>query len=227
MSIAQVSGYINLYGDYMKYYNSKATKGNSSQEKKADDIVEITSQYGDILELSDCNFNSIDELMAYLSQNYNTVSKGMVDISESYLKECLNDESKLRELYGKLEDADNALEDAEKNVKGFQKMEIHIDEEGNTEYEISGGSVVFNQAKRARQLAAASTPAEVRMVLGLLTNDLTDCKSGLAKGMCDESEVQKVMAMLQKAQQRMTEVSADDNKDNNNSSSSFYINMLM
>ena len=45
------------------------------------------------------------------------------------------------------------------------------------------------------------------MVLSLLKQDLADCENGLANDMCDENEVRKVRAMLQKAQERMSEVS--------------------
>lgn len=75
------------------------------------------------------------------------------------------------------------------------------------------GKVGFNGGKRARQLAAASTPEQVQMVIDLLNKDLDDCEAGLKQGMCDENEVAKVKAMLQKARQRMTEVSGQEPKE--------------
>ena len=57
--------------------------------------------------------------------------------------------------------------------------------------------------------------------------DLSDCKSGAAKGMCAEAEVAKVGAMLRKAQLRMGEVSGSESSESNNSNCSFYINMLI
>lgn len=172
-------------------------------------------------------FESVDDLMSYLSEKYEVVNKGIADISNSYLKDCLKDKEKLKNLYDMLESADIALKDAKENIKGFQSIKVTIDKDGNMEYETSGGSVVFNDAKRARQLASAKTAAEVRIVVSLLNKDLSDCKSGAAKGMCDEEEVAKVEAMLRKAQQRMGKVSGNEDFESNNSDGSFYINMLM
>ena len=45
--------------------------------------------------------------------------------------------------------------------------------------------------------------------------------------MCDENEVDKVKAMLQKAMQRMGEVSNVDDKEAQKGGDSFLINMLM
>lgn len=72
------------------------------------------------------------------------------------------------------------------------------------------GRVGFNEAKRARQLAAAQTRAEVRAVLELLREDLDECKAGLEKNMCDEAEVRKVEAMIERAQERMSELGDED-----------------
>ena len=65
------------------------------------------------------------------------------------------------------------------------------------------------------------------MVLSLLKQDLADCENGLANDMCDENEVRKVRAMLQKAQERMSEVSGKGQEQEEESQGSFLINMLM
>lgn len=74
-----------------------------------------------------------------------------------------------------------------------------------------GGSVGFNEGKRARQLAAAKTIENVQTVMSILQTDLKDCQSGLENGMCDENEVNKVKAMIEKAKQRLAEVSGNEN----------------
>lgn len=101
-------------------------------------------------------------------------------------------------------------------------IEQFIDAE--SESESVGSSVAVNVEKRARQIASAKTPSEVRMVLSLLNKDLADCKNGVASGACDEAEVAKVEALLKKAQAKMGEVSADSEAE---SDGSFFINMLM
>lgn len=90
----------------------------------------------------------------------------------------------------------------------------------------SSGSVTFNAAKRARQLAAAKNPAQVRAVLAMLAKDLSDCENGVANGMCDENEVAKVKAMIQKAQQKMSEVMGNDT-DSKEEPDTFSLNLLM
>lgn len=172
-------------------------------------------------------FASTKELMQYLSQTYDTVKMGMVKISGSYLRECLSDENKRQELFDSLESADVMAKDAEENLKGYQGMKITIDKDGKMETETYGGSVTFNEAKRARQLAAAKTPENVRMVLSLLAKDLSDCENGLRNGMCDENEVAKVKTMIAKAQQRMREVSSLKNADEKEGIDTFSINLLL
>lgn len=101
------------------------------------------------------------------------------------------------------------------------------DSNGMPEADKPSGKVAFNQEKRARQLASAKTPAQVQIVLSLLKQDLSDCENGLTNGMCDENEVKKVKAMLQKAMERMSEVSGKEQEQEEESQGSFLINMLM
>lgn len=244
MSISGINNYKNAYS-YTKTYANK-NKNKNKKEKENDNITENKKDTCDnnknnyinnisnndtlseTQTVSDENkFENINDLMSYISEKYEVVKKGMADISSSYLKDCLKDDKKLNELYNMLESADIALKDAKENIKGFQYMKVTIDKDGNMEYETSGSSVTFNEAKRARQLASAKTAAEIRVVLNLLNKDLSDCKNGVTNGMCDESEVAKVEAMLRKAQQRMGQISGNENTKNDDEISSFYINMLM
>ncbi len=233
MAVSGINNYTNVYGGYNKdFANNTQKKHNNVVESEKSDYVKYTNSYtnktsNNINTSNKSEFESVDDLMSYLSEKYEVVNKGIADISNSYLKDCLKDNEKLNNLYDMLESADIALEDAKENIKGFQSMKVTIDKDGNMEYETSGGSVVFNEAKRARQLASAKTAAEIRIVISLLNKDLSDCKSGTAKGMCDEAEVAKVEAMLKKAQQRMGQVSGSESSESNDSDGSFYINMLM
>ena len=83
------------------------------------------------------------------------------------------------------------------------------------ETEKIGGSVVFNESKRSRQLAACQTAEDVRQIMELLKTDLEDCEEGLKKEWCDEEEVKKVKKMIERAQKRMNELSKVDSKENN------------
>lgn len=173
-------------------------------------------------------FKDIREYIQYLRGKYDAYNKGIVTISGSYLRKCFQDKEKRTELEKLLEDADYMVQHAEENVKGFQGMKIKIDKDGNMETETSGGTVAVNEGKRLRQIAAAKNPAQLRMVMGLLNGDLSDCQNGLQTGMCDENEVAKVKSLIQKAQKRMAEIAnADSGSEEEGSFDSFSINMLM
>lgn len=210
----------NTYMDYSAFSRNTAQ---TKTENTINDRGKETVKEGE----EKTSFQNTRDLMQYLSQTYDTVRTGIVKISGSYLRECLSDESKRRELFDSLESADAMERDAKENVKGYQGMKITIDGEGKMETETRGSSIAFNEAKRARQLAAAKTPANVRTVLNLLAKDLSDCEYGLRNGMCDQNEVAKVKAMIAKAKQRMREVSASDNHSEEEEIDTFSINMLL
>lgn len=234
-----VTGISDGYNNYTAGYTNQTKRGSKQSEEKrniTDDTnsgnVKEYAQEGVTLELSGSSgmeFTSTRDLLTYLSENYAAVGKGMVKISGSYLRECLEDEDKRQQLFDMLETADAMEADAQENVKGYQGMKITIDEDGNMETETCGGSVTFNEAKRARQLASAKSAAQVRVVLNLLNQDLSDCQNGVSSGMCDEAEVAKVRAMLQQAMQQMNQLSnsEDEEKDQEQGFDSFAINMLM
>lgn len=173
-------------------------------------------------------FKDIREYIQYLRGKYDAYNKGIVSISGSYLRECFRDKEKGKELEQMLAGADNMVQHAEENLEGFQGMKIKIDKDGNMESESWGGKVAVNEGKRLRQIAAAKNPAQLRMVMGLLNGDLSDCENGLRMGMCDENEVAKVKALIQKAQQRMSELTGSDSgSEETEGLDSFSINMLM
>ena len=105
-----------------------------------------------------------------------------------------------------------------------EALTAQADEKNTTES--YGGSVGFNEGKRARQLAAAKTIENVQTVMSILQTDLKDCQSGLENGMCDENEVNKVKAMIEKAKQRLAEVSGNENSSYADENA-FSMSMLM
>lgn len=235
MAVTGITNGINTYGSYTEACTSRKQKKDSTAEKPKEknegtNGAEEYIKNDNVLKQSEYDtveFKSITELMLYLSKNYETVRTGIAEISVGYLRECMTDESKLNKLYNMLEEADTAVKASQENIEGCKEMKVSIDKDGNMSYEASSGSVVFNEAKRARQLAAAKTPAEVRVVLSLLNQDLSDCKNGVLNNMCDNSEVSKVQAMLQKAYQRIGRVSNNESDENEEGMDSFYLNMLM
>lgn len=167
------------------------------------------------------------EYLDALGDQYPSVKNGTVRISGIYLRECMKDSDQQRKLEHMLSDAEDIVKDSKENVKGYQGSRITIDEDGKMETETYGGSVSVNEGKRLRQIAAAKTPENIRMVMGLLTKDLADCQAGLARGMCDENEVAKVKALMQKAQKKMAELTGAGKQEENNGFDSFSINLLM
>lgn len=99
---------------------------------------------------------------------------------------------------------DKIREESKKSKESKEKEEV--DNNSDKESEKVGGAVVFNESKRARQLAAAQTVDDVRQLMELLKTDLEDCEEGLKIGWCDEEEVKKVKKMIERAQKRMNEL---------------------
>lgn len=174
-------------------------------------------------------FSDMGKFMNYLTGKYARLQDGTVTVSGTYLRACLEDEDKRMELEKMLSDAEWMVEDAKENCKGFQGIKITIDEKGNMESETYGGSVAVNEGKRARQIAAAKSVSDIQMVMGLLTKDLSDCQSGAARGMCDQSEIDKVKALMQKAQQKMAELSGggSEGQQQEEGFDAFSLNLLM
>ncbi len=116
---------------------------------------------------------------------------------------------KVRELAGdgtkELENPSASEEQDSQGVSGGQ------DTPGASEKQ--GGKVAVNEGKRARQIAAAKTQDQVRQVIALLKKDLSDCKAGLEKGWCDESEIAKVEALMNKAEARLSQVPEKSNEE--------------
>lgn len=192
---------IGLHFDPYSYYSK------TEPVRKTEQAPEIEKTAGEP-DLSQKKFGSKDELMSYLKDNYKIVASGSAQISGSYLNQCLNDDEKLQKLFDNLSAADEALERAPDEIKGFQGMNVTIDENGDMETSSSGGWVGVNVGKRMRQIAAAKTPAQIQMVMSMLDTDLSQVKDGKAQGMSDDEEIAKVEALIQQAQQRASEIGA-------------------
>lgn len=180
---------------------------------------------------SELKFLNKDELMSYLKSNFKTAAKGMTQISGSYLRRCLEDGDELQKLFDNLAEADRMAEDNEENLEGYRGMKIIIDENGETETETYGGKVAVNEGKRLRQIAAAKNPAQIQMVLSLLNKDMSDVKKGKEMNMCDDDEIAKVEALIQQAQQKSSQIQAENSdeakKEENDKDMSFYTTLLM
>lgn len=152
--------------------------------------------------ISKKNFSNTNELVKHLQKNYSVVKNGAASISKNFLKSCLNDEEKQKKLFEKLDAADEIYKNAEKN----ENVRVKIDSEGNLTVESSKTTVTFNESKRARQLSAAQTVEDVQSLLNLLQIDLQQCEDGLKKNFCDEEEVKKVKAMIERAEKKLNDV---------------------
>ncbi len=152
--------------------------------------------------------------MEYAKEKVNASSNGSLDeLSEQYPEQM---KAEKKTIY-QSEDGSVVLELSQETQTA----------QANTTTETHGGAVAFNEGKRARQLAAAKTPKNVQTVMSILQTDLADCQAGLESGMCDENEVNKVKAMIAKAQQRLSEVSASGEEDNAADKNAFAMSTLM
>lgn len=93
----------------------------------------------------------------------------------------------------------------EENTQASDGAETVEQEKDSTSTQISG-SVTVNEGKRARQIAAAQSREQIGQVMALLQRDMADCRAGLQKGWCDESEIAKVEALINKAMARRSEL---------------------
>ncbi len=107
------------------------------------------------------------------------------------------------------EQLDLDVKEKEKELAGADTEE----KAGENVSEEQGGKVGVNEGKRLRQIAAAQNQAQVQQVLALLQKDLSDCKAGLSKGWCDESEIAKVEALISKAKARMSQVPRESDEE--------------
>lgn len=219
MAVNGISNYTNTYAN--AYAASSAKQGNNEKTS--------TAETSSVNSKEDTEFSNVGDFMQYLSSKFNTVSKGMVKMSRSYLKECLTDEEKRKQLFENLKAADEAEAHAKENIKGYQGMKVTINDKGEMEMESYGGWVSVNEGKRSRQIAAAKNPQQVQAVLALLNQDLIQVENGVRNGMSDENEVNKVKALIQKAMKRMGEVNASQNngEEDTEGFDAFSINMLI
>ena len=95
---------------------------------------------------------------------------------------------------------------AEEQEAEDQREAVEQGVDGPDTSEKQSGKVGVNEGKRMRQIAAAKSRGQVQQVLALLQKDLADCKAGLEKGWCDESEIAKVEALINRAKARMSQV---------------------
>lgn len=101
----------------------------------------------------------------------------------------------LKENYDKQEQDDVEKSDGKEN-EDFE----------SPEKQTIGGKVAVNVLKRMRQISAASDKSQMQQVLAILNDDLSDCKAGLEKGWCDQSEVAKVKSLINTAKEKMSQL---------------------
>ena len=177
-------------------YQNYSKTDKKSAEKKSDDK----------------KFSNVNEFTKYLRENYSSVKEGATSISSKYLRDCLKDDEKQQKLFENLKTADEIYKNAEKN----QNVRVKIDAEGEITVESSKTTVGFNEAKRARQLAAAKNLKDIQALMTLLQTDLSECEEGLKNNWCDEAEVKKVKKMIERAKQKMNEFKKSDGEQENN-----------
>lgn len=148
------------------------------------------------------NFGSVEELTAYLRENFKVVSGGMASISSKYLQKCLTDSDSREQLFDTLRAADEEYA-SRKDEVGFQGMQVTIDEDGEVSLESGKATVAVNEGKRRRQIAAAATRNDMQAVIAILEQDLQEVENGLKQNMCDKAEVAKVKRLIEAARERL------------------------
>ncbi|MBR2214979.1 MAG: hypothetical protein IJ849_04355 [Selenomonadaceae bacterium] len=99
---------------------------------------------------------------------------------------------------------DKQKEEAAKvEISAKAQEKLRLDAQGEMTTESAKSTVTINEAKSRRQIAAASTQDDMRMVLAHLEQDLQEVEDGLKKNMCDEAEVEKAKKLIEEAKERM------------------------
>lgn len=161
------------------------------------------------------HYDSDSSLIQYLQKKYHVFSKGMVSVSSSYLKSCLDDPEKLSELESMLQAADTSYDKLKNSMKPgetLKSFQVSIDSEGKMSMKSHSTKVGFNAAKRAAELAGASTTSDLSILIAKLQSDLSELKAGGA----DEETIAQVKRMIKKAELKMKELREKEQKNDKN-----------
>lgn len=216
MNISQLN---NIYGNRVneRAFHAKVLENLKKKNEKEDDIslTEKTSEWNQGQKEDSIEISSEGRLAA--GQVRDTLEPDGSDPNET-------DEKGI----SKEPDENNVIDEPDKNSLSDGQDDKTVsgapDERGSSEKQ--SGKVGVNEGKRARQIAAAQTRGQVQQVLALLQKDLSDCKAGLEKGWCDESEIAKVEALISRAKARMSEV-PQESQENQGGLDAFAMASLM
>ncbi|MDO5381576.1 MAG: DUF6033 family protein [Eubacteriales bacterium] len=138
-----------------------------------------------------------------------TVLQDMTDNAEKIRQEKLEErkkvEAELKEHFGECFKGFH-VKWSEEDAKAEETEESEIAEDAEKESETIGGSVGVNVGKTARKIAAAKTTSQLQAVIAEIKGDMQELKAGIEKGLCDESEMEKVNSLMAQAQNRMGQV---------------------
>ncbi len=155
-------------------------------------------------------------------------------VSHKLLDEIFADEKITSIINGKSDTAKNSGQDSieisseyklwlEENSAQAQETAEDIPETS----ERKSGKVTVNVGKRMRQIAAAADRSQLQQVMELLKVDMADCKAGLEKGWCDESEIAKVESLIARVKEKMSQVPQTADNENTGGLDAFAIASLM
>lgn len=130
-----------------------------------------------------------------------------------------------KKVEGAADQADGKKVEGAADQTDGKKVEGAADQAESSEKQ--SGKVAVNEGKRRRQIAAAQSRGQLQQVLALLQGDLSDCKAGLEKGWCDESEIAKVEALIAAAKERMSQVPQESREDSQCGLDAFAMASLM
>lgn len=126
-----------------------------------------------------------------------------------------------------LEENDKQAQEIPEEVSETSEEVSETPEEAPEISEKEGGKVAVNVGKRMRQIAAAADRNQLQQVMNLLKEDMADCKAGLEKGWCDESEIAKVESLIARAKEKMSQVPQTSDNENTGGLDAFAIASLM
>lgn len=197
-----ISGRNNLYRNPVnkKFFDIKKLE-KAEKEKKGSRTETMEKTHPELRE-DDLEISPEGRLAAVLEQETRDQNGSVIEVQEKQEDSGILGDQSVSE---KPEDPENAEKQDGRSVSEKQD-DPEVSEE-------QGGKVAVNVGKRMRQIAAAKSRGQLQQVLLLLQKDLSDCKAGLEKGWCDESEIAKVEALISKAEARMSQVPQESGQE--------------
>ena len=139
-----------------------------------------------------------------------SVLQDMADYAEKIRQEKLEErkkaEGELKEHFGDRFKGLSIKWVKEEEMPEETSVSVEDKEASEEESETISGRIGVNVGKTSRKIAAAMTKTQLRAVMSEIAGDMKEVQGGIEKGLCDETELDKVNLLMTMAENRMGQV---------------------